>query len=209
MMKWVGLTGGIGSGKSTVSRMLRDLGYVVIDADQVARDVVQPGQRAYEGIVKAFGTEVLNSSGEIDRKRLARRVFSTPKSLKRLEEIVHPEVKKVVEAERLRFEKEGKEILFYEVPLLFEKGLEKDFDETVLVYCLENLQRARLKERDHFSDEEIEQRLAAQLSLSYKFERSDFVINNNGSLVDLKQEVQDYLDSLIKRMKTAHHHAQE
>ena len=195
-MKWIGLTGGIGSGKSTVAKMLRELGEPVIDADDLAHEVMACGGTAYSDIVKLFGKGILNSAHEIDRKKLGNMVFSDKNLLKNLESIVHPRVRELSQKRRRELESRGFARAFYDVPLLFEKNLQNQFDTSVLVYCSESLQKQRIRERNGLNDEEIDRRLSAQIPIDEKRQRADFVIDNSGSLADLKSEVRKILSQL-------------
>lgn len=195
-MRWIGLTGGIASGKSTVSRFLRLAGYPVVDADDLAHRVVLPHTTGFKTIVEVFGNEILDSQHMINRKALAKIVFASPNKLRELEGIIHPEVKKMAEKEKKILEEQGIAIAFYEVPLLFEKKLEDQFDQIVLVYTTQENQRKRLKKRDGLTDDEIELRISQQLPISSKISRSDHVISNNGTLEQLENEVEKYLENL-------------
>lgn len=188
-MKWIGLTGGIATGKSSVVKILQDLGLPVVDADQLARQAVVKGSPALQQIVKKFGAEVLKPNGELDRKVLGQKVFRDTSKLRELEAIVHPVVQKLAREERGRLESQGFAYAFYDVPLLFEKNLQDQYDLIVVISALENQQKDRMKLRDQLSDEEIEQRLASQTPLQTKIDGADFVIDNSGNLADLKAQV--------------------
>ncbi len=195
-MKWIGLTGGIASGKSAVSKILRDLGLPVVDADDLARRVVAADSPGLQAVVNAFGTGILNAEGGLDRTALGRLVFADAAKRLRLEGILHPLIQDLKHKAKLQLENEGAEYAFYDVPLLFEKNLEGDFDHTVLVYSSPEDQRRRLRERDSLSDEEISQRMQAQLPIDEKKVRADFVILNTGSMADLKHNVLQILTDL-------------
>jgi dephospho-CoA kinase len=198
-MKWIGLTGGIASGKSTVAKILRDLGLPVVDADYLARLVTVPGSEGLLAVTKEFGSEILNEKGELDRSKLGQIVFSDEAKRLRLEKILHPLIQEQRAVERRALEKQGCELAFYDVPLLFEKNLESEFDATVLVYAPEELQRARLRERDNLSDTQIEGRLQAQLPIDAKLKRASYVIFNKQSISDLKLNVQTVLKELTEK----------
>lgn len=190
-MIWLGLTGGIATGKSTVAKILRDLGLPVVDADDLARQVVLPGKSsALDEIIKDFGAEVLGADSLLDRTKLGKIVFGKPDKLKKLEAILHPRIQELRRIEKNRLEAEGAELAFYDVPLLFEKNLQDEFASVVLVYASAEAQRKRLKERNQLSDLEIDQRLAAQIPIDEKLKLADFVIENTGSLMDLKAQVE-------------------
>lgn len=189
--KHVGLTGGIACGKSTVARLLAEkYGAVVIDADQLAREVVEPGKPAYRQIVDHFGQKVLKPDNTIDRKRLAALVFADPVERARLEAMVHPRVRELARNKVAALAALGAaqrpRLVVEVVPLLFEVGLEPEFDEIWVVKCDREQQIQRLMERDHIDREEAIARLNAQWPLEKKIERADRVIDNSGSLSDLE-----------------------
>lgn len=188
-MKIIGLTGGIASGKSTVSAILRKLGARIIDADMVACRVVEKGQPALMKIIDYFGGSVLNVDGSLNRKKLGEIVFSDPKKLNRLNAITHPEIKRMTKE---LFEKERKKStqrIIYDCPLLIEGNLIDMVDEIWLVYVDEQTQLNRLMERDHFSKEQALKRIENQLPLKRKFEYADVLINNNGSIEELEKKI--------------------
>ncbi|TRY69625.1 hypothetical protein DNTS_032744 [Danionella cerebrum] len=173
----VGLTGGIASGKSTVSSQLRELGCPVIDADVVARKVVEPQSVAHRLIVQHFGREVLLDNGEIDRKKLSQIIFSSPEKRRLLNSITHPEIHKEI-------------YVILDVPLLFEtRRLTRFLTHTVVVYCDPATQLSRLMQRDTLSQEEAEQRIAAQMPLEEKRGLASHVIENSGSREETLRQV--------------------
>lgn len=196
-MKWIGITGNLGSGKSTVSKMIRSLGYPVIDADQMARQALEPGSPLLQPIKERFGNEVFNAEGELDRKRLGQKVFNSKEDLLWLEALVHPEVQRRVKHLRGELETKGVELAFYDVPLLFEKGLQKNFDKTVVVTSRQETLIARVSARDKLDEREILARLSHQIPMEEKEKMADDVIPNNGSLAELEDEVK----SFIRRLK--------
>jgi len=195
-MRLVGLTGGIASGKSTFAAALRELGAAVVDADELAREVVRPGRPALEAIRASFGEGVLGEGGALDRKRMAALVFSDPEARARLEAIVHPAVRQALAAETSRLASSGEALAFYDVPLLFETGLDRDVDCVVVVYARPELQRARLAARDGISAAEAEARLAAQLSIEEKARRADLVVENEGEVAALRVKAKAVLAAL-------------
>lgn len=195
-MKWIGLTGGIASGKSTVSKILQDLGLPIVDADQIAKKVVDPGQPGLQKVVSHFGKEILKSDGSLDRKKLGQMVFGKPKQLLELENILHPLIKAETLKQRQEFEKQGKAFAFYDVPLLFEKNLENQFDAIIVVTSSEDLQKSRMKARDLLSDEEIANRLKSQIPLSIKIGKATWVLKNDGTLEELKQATLELLKKI-------------
>jgi len=196
-MLWVGLTGGIASGKSTATQIIRQLGYSVIDADQLAREVVAVGSPGLQSLVKKFGSGILRPDQSLDRKAFAKMVFNDLSALKATEAIIHPLVKMQVLLNRKRLETEGKKICFYDVPLLFEKRMQSEFDHTILIASDLAVQKLRLKERNGFTDQEIEARLKNQMPLIEKEMLADFVITNNGSMEDLKQKILNLCQQLL------------
>lgn len=188
-MKLLGLTGGIATGKSTVSTLLKQLGAKIIDADELAREVVRPGQEAWREIIDAFGSTVVTEEGPIDRKKLRKIIFNKPAARKRLESIVHPRIQALARQRIQALAAEGHEIIIYEAPLLFENQVHHWLRPVILVTCDEITQRRRLRERDGLSEKEIEQHLSAQMSLEDKRQLADFIIENSGDLEGLEQQV--------------------
>lgn len=183
----IGVTGPIGAGKSTVIRILQELGADVIDADRVAHEVMAPGGAAYEAVVKAFGSDILTRDGHIDRARLARIVFGDPDALKRLESIVHPAV---FEEIKRRIEKSDRPVIALEAIKLLEAGLSITIcDQVWVVLADPQVQMARLKARG-MDEEEARRRMAAQMSMEAYRRRADVVIDNSGSLEDLRRQVE-------------------
>jgi len=174
----VGLTGGIATGKSTFARALRALGAPVIDADQLARAAVAKGTPTLAAVAAAFGAEVLTEGGELDRSRMAARVFADPGARRRLEALVHPAVRALFRVELERLAREGRSVAFYDVPLLFEAGLEEEVDLVVVVWAPRELQLARLATRDGLDRAAGEARLAAQKPIDEKAARADLVVVN-------------------------------
>lgn len=193
MMKWIGLTGGIATGKSTVTQRLRTLGYVVLDADEVSHQVTSPAQAAglsaLPDIFRTFGGGVKNPDGSLNRKALGNLVFGQKEELRKLEAIVHPLVRAQVAVEKSRLASLGTAVAFYDVPLLYEKKMEKDFDAVVLVTTTPELQLERLMLRDGFSEVEARARLASQTPLKDKETRTKYVIHNTRDLAFLESEV--------------------
>ncbi len=195
-MLWVGLTGGLASGKSTVSRLLKKQGVPVIDADELAHLALQPGQEPYEKAVSHFGSEILQTDQKIDRKKLAARVFNHPEQLRFLESVVHPFVQAQVAVLRKQAESQGHVVAVYDVPLLFEKNLEKQFDLTLTVGSSEETQIRRVMARNGFTREEALARLRNQLPIAEKIKRSHDSIWNEGSLEELELQVSNWLQKI-------------
>ena len=201
-MRKVGLTGGIASGKSTVSRMFTDLGVPVIDADVIAREVVAPGSRALEAIADAFGEEVLTDEKSLNRARLGEIVFSDPTKKKVLENILHPEI--IAEQDRrLRdLEREGRTpVAIVDAAVMIESGSWKRFDSLVVVDCDESQQIGRLRLRNGMNEEEAARRVHAQMPLSEKVKYADHVIDNRGSIDDTRKQVEELMKLLSRGMK--------
>lgn len=195
-MIWIGLTGGIASGKSTVSSLLRARGFAVVDADLLAREAVQIGTKAHSEIVQHFGPDSILTSGELNRARIGEIVFSDRTKLELLESIIHPEVRRLALERRAQLEKQGNTHAFYDVPLLFEKKMEPLFDHITVVACAPAVQKARLMARNGFSSEEADRRIAAQHAMEKKIKGAMSVIYNDGSLVDLEREINEYVRKL-------------
>lgn len=199
-MRIVGLTGGIGTGKSTFSALLRARGAAVIDADRLARDAVAPGSPGLAEVVAAFGAEVLDASGSLDRKRMASVVFADPAARRRLEAIVHPRVRDAMAQEVARLAAAGAPLVIYDVPLLYEAGRDRDVDEVIVVWAPHEAQIARLAARDGMSRADAEARIAAQLPLDEKARRADYVVANDGSPEALAAKADALLSDLARNL---------
>lgn len=192
-MAIIGLTGGIATGKSTVSNMLREFGIPIVDADLIARQVVEPGEEAYEQIVKQFGENILTEERTIDRKRLGAIVFSDEQKRFKLNEIVHPAVRKEMKKQVEKHLAEGHHTVVMDIPLLFESKLEHMVEKIVVVYTSKEIQLERLMKRDKFSKEEALQRINAQLPIDEKKMLADVVIYNEGSMEETREQVEQLL----------------
>jgi dephospho-CoA kinase len=195
-MKLVGLTGGIASGKSTVAAILRRLGASIINADELSREVVQPGQDAWIEIIKNFGSDILQEDHTLDRRKLRKIVFDNPEARKKLEAIIHPRVRALAERRIGELASSGSSLIVYEVPLLFEAQIHLWLRPVILVACKVETQRKRLLERDHLTQLEAQQHLDAQMSLEEKRKLADYVIENDGALEDLEQQVRTVLQKI-------------
>jgi len=195
-MKWFGLTGGIASGKSSVSQILKNEGFAVVDADAIAREVVEVGSTGLAAVRAHFGTEILKPDGSLDRKKLGKLVFGQPEKLLQLENILHPLVKQETLRQRNDHQAKGRDFVFYDVPLLFEKRMEKEFDGIIVVTASDEIQRQRMKSRDQLSDAEISNRLQSQIPLAEKIKRATWVIENHGSLQDLRSSVLNLIQKI-------------
>jgi len=196
LMLVVGLTGGIASGKSTVSRMFSDAGVPVICADELAREAVKAGSPALEEVKRAFGECVVGADGELDRVTVARLVFSDELKRKALEAIIHPRVSAETNRRIRELEAQGYELVLVDVPLLYESGWDQLFDLIIVVYVPEALQATRLSERNGMNVNEVADRLRAQLSIEEKTVRADIVVDNSGTVNQTRQKVQEVLAKL-------------
>jgi dephospho-CoA kinase len=192
-VKLIGLTGGIASGKSTVAAILKRLGAAIVDADALAREVVEPGQDAWKNIVDAFGVEVLQADQTLDRQKLRATIFNNPAARKTLEAIIHPRVRALAEERIRQHAAAGYEIVVYEVPLLFEGNLHEWLRPVILVACDSAIQKRRLQQRDGLDVEAAQKHIDAQMSLAEKRRLADYVVENDGSLEDLERQVQEVL----------------
>jgi len=198
----VAVTGGAGSGKSTVLQMFQELGAAVVDADQVARDVVAVGKPAWQELRRSFGAEYFKENGELDRHKMAHLVFSDREARQRLNEIIHPRVAQEVRDRVAALAAQGADLVMVEVPLLFEAGLEKAYDRVIVVYAGEEDQVSRLETRDHRDPGEISGILKAQWPLKDKLARADFVVDNSGPLKDTRDQVEKIWKKLEKIILT-------
>jgi dephospho-CoA kinase len=195
-VKLVGLTGGIASGKSTVAKILTGLGIAIINADDLAREVVEPGREAWKEIVGSFGAEVLQSDRSLDRQKLRTLIFDQPEARKKLESIIHPRVRALADERIRQRDAEGYDVIVYEVPLLFEGNLQEWLRPVILVACDVETQKRRLQQRDGLTAAEAHKHIAAQMSLEDKRRLADYVIENNGSLEDLEAQTQAVLEKI-------------
>ncbi|MPZ76633.1 MAG: dephospho-CoA kinase [Deltaproteobacteria bacterium] len=196
-MKLIGLTGGIASGKSTAAAILRRLGAQVIDADALAREIVQPHQPAWEEIVETFGKDVLQADDTLDRKKLRTMVFANPEVRKQLEAITHPKIRRLAQQKIANCAAAGVSLVVYEAPLFFETNIHRWLRPVILVACDTMTQRHRLQQRDNLTQSEIEEHLGAQMSLEEKRKLADHIIENNGSLADLEKKVEALVKTIL------------
>lgn len=200
-MRTIGLTGGIGSGKSAVSNILRDLGACVIDADAVAHEVYRPGSDGWREVVEAFGREIVGPTGEIDRGKLAVLVFGDTAQLERLNRIVHPRARELV-TERLETAREsGETTAVVEVPLLFEAGWDDMFDEVWVVTAPEETAIGRVAEARGIDADSVRSRMRAQMSNEDRLSRADVAIDNSHTLDDLAARVTEAWDHFVAQSK--------
>jgi dephospho-CoA kinase len=195
----IGLTGGIASGKSTVSNMFKDANIPVIDADVIAKQVVEAGEPAYHSVVETFGRSILKDDGAIDREKLGSIVFQNETERKKLNGIVHPAVRREMLKQKEDAERRNEPAVVLDIPLLFESNLAYIADVTVVVYVDPHVQLERLMNRNQLTKQEAEWRIQSQLPLKDKKDKADEVIDNNGSLQSTKRQFED----LIKKWNLA------
>lgn len=190
----IGLTGGIASGKSTVSRMLKERGALIVDADQISREIVMPGSPVLQQIAEAFGSDILQGDGTLDRKRLGAIIFADDDKRRTLNAIMHPPIRARMMQQMNEYETAyPQRLVVADIPLLYESNLQHMFEEVVVVYVPETVQIKRLMQRDGISEEHAKERIASQMPLSDKRERADVVIDNSRSLEDTEKQVDQYV----------------
>lgn len=195
----IGLTGGLATGKSTVTAYLRRKGFPVICADDIAHDVVKPRRPVWRKIIQAFGGHILKPNRELNRKIMARVVFFVPKMRRKLEAIVHPEVKKEMMKQAGLLARKKAAIIFLDVPLLFESGLDKICDHTICVASPLKTQLARLKKHRGMGRDEALARIRSQMPLREKIKRADFVVKNTGTIASVKNQVNKLLQLIAQK----------
>lgn len=185
----IGLTGSIASGKSTVSKMLEDLGYPIIDADLVARKVVEPGSETLKEIEALFGSEVIREDGTMNREKVGAYIFSDPVKRKQMNDIIHPAIRTEMLRQRSAFMAEGHQTIVMDIPLLFESKLQHFVDKILVVSVTEDNQLSRLMERNGLNEKDARARIGSQLPMSVKEEGADAVIYNNGTIEETAQQL--------------------
>ncbi len=201
----VGLTGGIASGKSLVAGILRELGAAVIDADQIAREVLAPGGEAYDAVVQAFGPGAVRPEGTIDRKALAATIFADAAARHQLNALTHPAIRRRMSAEAARLEgTPGIDVIVFDIPLLLETTDGRDFDLAgiVVVYADDDVRLARLTTRDGLSEAEARARLRAQMPLREKLVHADWTIDNNGLPEETRRQAEQVWGEIRGRPRT-------
>jgi dephospho-CoA kinase len=194
-MKICGLTGGVGMGKSTAAKFLQERGAQVVDTDELARQLVQPGQPALAEIKKEFGDEIISSAGELKRDGLAEIVFNNHAARKKLEKILHPKIRERWLAQIENWRKDNYKLAVVVIPLLFETQAESQFDKIICVACSAANQQKRLLERG-WNLEQIKHRIAAQMPIDQKIARADFVVWADGDLNLHAQQLERILSKL-------------
>jgi len=190
----IGLTGSIASGKSTISQLLQDKGFRIIDADLVARKVVEPGTPTLIEISKQFGDEVIHPDGTLNREALGTLIFHNPSKRKQLNELMHPAIRQEMLAQRDDLKKQGIETIIMDIPLLFESKLQHFVEKVLVVSVTEDIQLERLIKRNSLSEEEAKVRISSQLPVSEKEKAADAVIYNNGSIEESKTQLERILE---------------
>ena len=193
MPKIIGLTGGIATGKSTVSELLTAYGFKVVDADVASRKAVKKGSKGLDQIREKFGQEAIDDNGEMNRKYVGELVFNNPEQRIELNKIVHPIVREIMEEEKNHYLNEGYNVIM-DIPLLFENDLQDTVDEVWVVYTSESIQIERLMERNDLSQEDAKARVYSQISIDKKSRMADHVIDNLGDKLELKQNLQQLLE---------------
>ena len=198
-MRLVGITGSMGSGKTTSAKLLVELGATVLSADELARKAVEPGESAYREIVAHFGRKILRNDLTIDRRRLADIVFSDSKQRSRLNRITHPQVYRLQEA-RLRaiYRQKPESLVVCEIPLLFENNLQSRFQKVIAVWIDREVRWNRLMAGGRFSERDVKKRLNVQMDQEEKVFRADYVIDNSGSLENLREQLQRIHAKLLR-----------
>ena len=198
-MQAIGLTGGIATGKSTVSAILQEAGAIIIDADEIARKLVKKGLPAYQEIVDHFGTAILLPNGEINREVLGEIIFNDPHKKKLLNSIVHPRVERELNRQLKQLEKSHPEsIVVLDIPLLFEANMHKDLVEVIVVYTPPRVQLERLMQRDNISEANARARIDSQMPIDEKKMRSTRVIDNSGSVENTHRQTLELFERLKK-----------
>ncbi|HCZ8622580.1 TPA: dephospho-CoA kinase [Staphylococcus aureus] len=192
MLKVIGLTGGIASGKSTVSELLSVFGFKVVDADKAAREAVKKGSKGLAQVREVFGDEAIDENGEMNRRYMGDLVFNHPEKRLELNAIIHPIVRDIMEEEKQEYLKQGYNVIM-DIPLLFENELENTVDEVWVVYTSESIQMDRLMQRNNLSLEDAKARVYSQISIDKKSRMADHVIDNLGDKLELKQNLERLL----------------
>lgn len=198
MGKTIGLTGSVATGKSTVSNMIQQAGIPLVDADIAARKVVEPGTEGLKEIVAYFGEEILLADGTLDRAKLGEIIFKDKEKRKKLNEITHPRVKDYMLEARERFFRAGEELVFFDIPLLFESHLESLVDQIVVVWTTPETELKRLMERNNLTKEDALRRIESQMGIDEKARKADFVIDNNESLEKTQKQVYTFIERFVK-----------
>ncbi|TYV21169.1 dephospho-CoA kinase [Listeria monocytogenes] len=198
MGKTIGLTGSVATGKSTVSNMIQQAGIPLVDADIAARKVVEPGTEGLKEIVAYFGEEILLADGTLDRAKLGEIIFKDKEKREKLNEITHPRVKDYMLEARERFFRAGEELVFFDIPLLFESHLESLVDQIVVVWTTPETELKRLMERNNLTKEDALRRIESQMGIDEKARKADFFIDNNEALEKTQKQVYTFIERFVK-----------
>jgi dephospho-CoA kinase len=196
----IAITGGAGTGKSTVARMFKELGAEVLDADAIAREAVAVGAPAWQELRRLYGEDYFNQNGELNRSKLAQLVFTDPEERRRLDGLIHPRVEAGLQARVAELGNRGVKLVLVEVPLLYETGREGAFDRVIVAAAPEALQVRRLRGRDRRGEAEIRGILAAQWPLADKVARADYVVDNGGSRRNTRRQVKNIWGDLKNQL---------
>lgn len=200
-MKIIGLTGGIGSGKSTVARSLQEHGFPIVDADLIAREIVEPGQPALAELTKEFGEDILNADGSLDRGLLASRAFTNKDTTQRLNNITHPRINQRTQELFDEARENGAEAVIYDMPLLIDKGLHKDMDATIVVHAAEHVRLERLTTKRGLDADDVRRRINAQIDDETRKQHADILLDNNGTEEDLTKQIAQAVDKIKQLTK--------
>jgi len=200
-MKCIGLTGGIGSGKSLAANWLKKKNIPVIDADQLARDVVEPGSEGLKAVAAHFGQDVLTADGQLDRARLASHVFDDPTARQELESILHPRIFDALQRKLNMLEKQGHDIAVFEAPLLFEAHLDGAMDAIILVWSDKDKRIERLSTRNGYSKAEAEKRIEAQMDTDEQKKKTSFQVENNASMESFYEKLAQVWSAAVAAAK--------
>jgi len=184
----IGLTGGIATGKSTVSKMFSEHGIPVIDTDLIARDILKVGTKAYDEVLEKFPVSIILTNNEISRKKLAEVIFRDKEKRDELNNIIHPKVREIVLHDLEGYKSDDKKIVIVDVPLLFESKFDEVVDKVIVVYTTKENQLMRLIDRDIITEEYALSKIDSQMSLDEKIERADFLIDNSKSIIETKKD---------------------
>ena len=191
----IGLTGSIATGKSTVSRMLKEKGYKIVDADEISRQVVEPGSTVLEEIASVLGSDLILPTGELDRDKLGALIFNDPLEREKLNKIIHPAIRQEMVRQKEFWLERGSQTVIMDIPLLFESKLQSYVEKIIVVSVASSIQRERLMARNNLSLEEADARITSQLPVSEKEKGADAVINNDGTL----EETERQLDAILSK----------
>ena len=196
MTYFLGLTGGIATGKSTADEFFKKKNIPIVDSDQIAHELMAKNQASYKAIVGHFGEGVLAADGEIDRKKLGSIVFNDKNQLKSLNELTHPLILNNMEEKITQYQAQGEPLVILDIPLLFEDDLSHYCDATLLVTAPPQLELSRLMARNNLSEEDAQKRIASQMPLSEKEKLADYVIENAGTVNDLENKLSSLLEEI-------------